>query len=214
MAIKATEISDLIKQRIEAFGDKALDDSAAAPPSAEAGIPSPAPAAPDQTPAAAVETAQPAVATNDAESATNIPALPDEAIVAAPEVAELAAEVAEAHDEAVLDLVALEMAAPDPSDADHPSAIDHDEIRAASPSADPEMIAQAPEPMAAPAIAPAIQPSPQLSLVQPLPVVAPEPSLGATLIANGIVRKRVASVSDPLAPIRRLSQAEKIALFS
>jgi hypothetical protein len=76
------------------------------------------------------------------------------------------------------------------------------------------MIAQAPEPMAAPAIAPAIQPSPQLSLVQPSPVVAPEPSLGATLIANGIVRKRVASVSDPLAPIRRLSQAEKIALFS
>jgi hypothetical protein len=34
------------------------------------------------------------------------------------------------------------------------------------------------------------------------------------LIANGIVRGRYASVSDPLAPIRRMSQAEKIALFS
>ncbi len=39
-------------------------------------------------------------------------------------------------------------------------------------------------------------------------------SLGATLIANGIVRKRNALAPDPLAPIRRLSQAEKIALFS
>jgi hypothetical protein len=41
-----------------------------------------------------------------------------------------------------------------------------------------------------------------------------QPSLGATLIANGIVRRPHAVASDPLAPIRRMSQAEKIALFS
>jgi len=38
--------------------------------------------------------------------------------------------------------------------------------------------------------------------------------LGSTLIANGILRKPNASGPDPLAPIRRLSQAEKIAFFS
>jgi hypothetical protein len=38
--------------------------------------------------------------------------------------------------------------------------------------------------------------------------------LGSTLIANGILRKPHASGPDPLAPIRRLSQAEKIAFFS
>jgi hypothetical protein len=40
-----------------------------------------------------------------------------------------------------------------------------------------------------------------------------EPSLGSTLLANGIVG-RPSPVSDPLAPIRRMSQAEKIAFFS
>ena len=41
-----------------------------------------------------------------------------------------------------------------------------------------------------------------------------EPSLGSSLIANGIVRRPRASDADPLAPIRRMSQAEKIAFFS
>jgi hypothetical protein len=39
-------------------------------------------------------------------------------------------------------------------------------------------------------------------------------SLGASLIASGIVAKPVAPRSDPLAPIRRMSQAEKVAFFS
>jgi hypothetical protein len=34
------------------------------------------------------------------------------------------------------------------------------------------------------------------------------------LIANGIVRRPDPSAADPLAPIRRMSQAEKIAFFS
>jgi hypothetical protein len=54
-----------------------------------------------------------------------------------------------------------------------------------------------------------VEPSPEPSLEPSF-----EPSLGATLIANGIVRRRNQSAPDPFAPIRRMSQAEKIALFS
>ena len=53
---------------------------------------------------------------------------------------------------------------------------------------------------------------------QPSPPVAPEPvaepSLGSSLIASGILRKPSIPANDPLAPIRRMSQAEKIAFFS
>lgn len=49
--------------------------------------------------------------------------------------------------------------------------------------------------------------------------LAPEPqtaapSLGAALIAGGVIANPAASASDPLAPIRRMTQAEKIAFFS
>jgi hypothetical protein len=40
-----------------------------------------------------------------------------------------------------------------------------------------------------------------------------QPSLGSTIIATGILQRPKVS-SDPLAPIRRMSQAEKIAFFS
>jgi hypothetical protein len=39
-------------------------------------------------------------------------------------------------------------------------------------------------------------------------------SLGSSLLANGIVTRPRASRPDPLAPIRRMSQTEKIAFFS
>ena len=43
----------------------------------------------------------------------------------------------------------------------------------------------------------------------------PEPSsLGAALIANGVIANPNARASDPLAPIRKMTQAEKIAFFS
>lgn len=49
----------------------------------------------------------------------------------------------------------------------------------------------------------------------PAPVAAaPAPTLGESLIASGIVAKPVSPRSDPLAPIRRMSQAEKVAFFS
>ena len=110
----------------------------------------------------------------------------DEASVVAPEAAD---------DDAVLDRIAFEMAADDPSDIDDLSGIDETDI-AEPPLAAPEMIAKIPEPMVAPAPA------------------SRQPSLGSALIANGIVRRPHAPASDPLAPIRRMSQAEKIAFFS
>jgi hypothetical protein len=204
---------------------------------AEDAVPSPSPAPPDEAPAAAVVTASAASAASDPEAATNISALPDEAVVAAPEVADVPPEAADAHDDAVLDMVAFEMAASDPWDADDAAyadpadADDGDILSAEPPSAKPPTIAQAPEPAAVSAMASVVQPSLEPSLsrpsferpVEPWPVepwpepsLEPsfEPSLGATLIANGIVRRRNQSAPDPFAPIRRMSQAEKIALFS
>jgi hypothetical protein len=53
---------------------------------------------------------------------------------------------------------------------------------------------------------------------QPTTQAAPEASLeislGSSIIASGIVRKPAVAANDPLAPIRRMSQAEKIAFFS
>jgi hypothetical protein len=217
---------DLIEQRIGA-----LDDCGTTrPPAVDEAVSSPWAAPADETAAAAVEAAPPPVATNEPEAATNRPALPGEAVAAVPEVPDVKADLADAHDadahdEAVLDMIAFEMAASDPSDidddvyADPADADDGDICTAEPPPAEPQTIARAPEPAAAP---PVVQPSPELSPVQPSferPIERSaepslEPSLGATLIANGIVRRRQALASDPLAPIRRMSQAEKIALFS
>jgi hypothetical protein len=112
------------------------------------------------------------------------------------------------EDEAILDIIALEMAAVDPSDTDAPFDVAETPV-AEPPPAAPETVARMAEPVAAPAPPPTVewsrQPSPQVSL---------DISLGASLIANGIVRRPTPSASDPLAPIRRMSQAEKIAFFS
>ncbi|OKO90159.1 hypothetical protein AC629_04905 [Bradyrhizobium sp. NAS80.1] len=48
----------------------------------------------------------------------------------------------------------------------------------------------------------------------PMPSPVHEPSLGATILASGILQKPRAPANDPLAPIRRMTQAEKIAFFS
>jgi len=61
---------------------------------------------------------------------------------------------------------------------------------------------------AAPAVAP-LQVAPKSELKP-----AAEPSLGSSLLANGIVSRPRTSKPDPLAPIRRMSQTEKIAFFS
>ncbi|HTE96127.1 MAG TPA: hypothetical protein VK678_21890 [Bradyrhizobium sp.] len=223
---------DLIEKEIAAFGD----GTAAFPPATEEAVPSSSssPSPSDEMPASELETAQAAAATSNADTAISTQAMPDETAGAAHETAEAPAEAADAqtadaqaadaHDEAVLDMVALEMAAVDPFDIDDPS--DTDNIEAAElPPADPVVVARQPEPPAAPAAAPSLQPSLQPSFQaspqaspqasrEASPEPSPEPSLGATLIANGILRKPNVSGPDPLAPIRRLSQAEKIAFFS
>jgi hypothetical protein len=199
---------DLIEARIEALGGS----DTAAPQAAEAAMPSPSPAEDNEVatgmPAEAVVVTPEVVAerTELADVWVETADMPAAALDVTPEAGEENPEAAEPYDEALLDMVALEMAAPDPSDTDAAFEAVTDEIQVREPPpADPESFAERPGPMVAPAQPPAIQPSLQPSL---------EVSLGSTLIANGIVRRPHAAMSDPLAPIRRMSQAEKIAFFS
>ena len=152
--------------------------------------------------------------------------------------AEVAPETADAQDEALLDMVAAEMGAPDLSDDSeiYDAALaetETAEMEAAEPApAEAQLESPALAPRAATPL-PTLQPYSQPSLPQPLaepapepslapalspaassaPVPAPEPSLGSTLIASGLVSQPKAA-PDPLAALRRLSQVEKIALFS
>lgn len=116
-------------------------------------------------------------------------------------------EAAAAHDEAILDMIAMEMGAPDP--------IDDDEIAEPAHFAEPAPVEQAilvevPEPVAA-VVEPPVEMAPQ-----PVTVAAPavEMSLGSTILASGMLSKPAKPANDPLGPIRRMSQVEKIAFFS
>ena len=205
---------DPLNERIGEFGGT----DRASPQGADEAIPSPSPAALDETPAAA-ETDQVVTATDDAKAVMSVPAedvmeaavaVAAEALNATSEAPDKSPDAADTYDEALLDMVALEMAAPDPSETDDGCGADVEEVRVAElASAGPIMVAEKPKPMAAPAQPLAIQSSLPPSLQPSL-----QPSLGSALIANGIVRRPNASQSDPLAPIRRMSHAEKIAFFS
>jgi len=118
----------------------------------------------------------------------------------------------EAYDEALLDRIRARNGRPDSPlmSTTPPDAAAMKSMRRSRPS--PIVVAATSEPIAA-------QESPpvQASLHPALePAVEPslKPSLGSSLIARGILRKQASSASDPLAPIRRMSQAEKIAFFS
>ncbi|MBR0930789.1 hypothetical protein JQ561_29620 [Bradyrhizobium diazoefficiens] len=164
---------------------------------------------------------------------------------------------AQAEDDAVLEAIALEMAAPDPEFDEIIAPVEMDaavpepvQAETAAPVAAELAEPIAPEPVAAPVVeehpadapialdslarltdaiaeaaaevmeqqAPAMAATaifaaaPATSLPTPSP--APEPSLGATILASGILQKPRAPANDPLAPIRRMTQAEKIAFFS
>ena len=123
---------------------------------------------------------------------------------------------ADAQDEAVLDLIAMEMGAPDPISDDEIAEAVAEQARPAEPAPiAPVIVAKAPEPIAAPASPPVqqmVQPPPPPAAPAPAPAV--EMSLGSSLIASGMLRKPITAANDPLAPIRRMSQAEKIAFFS
>ncbi|WP_342740208.1 hypothetical protein [Bradyrhizobium sp. B117] len=171
---------------------------------------------------------------------------------------------AEAEDEAILEAIALEMAAPDPefdeiiepieiaaaapepmaAETAGPVAVEVEVPVAAAPAAPVAADAAEDAPIAmeslarltnaiaeaaaevmeqpAPAMAAAASfgTAPTATLPMPSPLSAsmsaslPEPSLGATILASGMLQKPRAAANDPLAPIRRMTQAEKIAFFS
>ncbi|MEY9753906.1 hypothetical protein [Bradyrhizobium yuanmingense] len=237
-----------------AMAGQAMDAAAAQEIAAESQIPAES---------AALENLAP----DDAE----LEAVAFEEPVAQPEVLTEASEefsldaAAEAEDEAILEAIAMEMAAPDP---EFDEIIEPVEMAAATPEPAPSdvvasMATEQPEPVAAepvlaaiaeepaadapialdslarltdaiaeaaaevmeqqaPAVAAAasLAAAPTATLPMPSPLPASmsasmsDASLGATILASGILQKRRAPANDPLAPIRRMTQAEKIAFFS
>jgi hypothetical protein len=169
---------DLIEARITRF---ASDDAAMPAPVSEA-APSSSATVGEATPAAVAEAASPFGAVSEAATEVAAASSPEPIVEAVVETAD--AEIA--LDDA-LDMIALEMAAPDFT------ADDADMFGAIPPEPEPIIVARVAE-----------------TAIAPNPASAPEPSLGASLIANGIVRRPDTSGADPLAP----SQAEKIAFFS
>src|SRR3954467_4464820 len=143
-----------------------------------------APAAEAEAPVAAV-TAEPATATESA-GITDPAGIVAEVVEPVVEVIGENTEADDAYDEALLEMVAHEMGAPDFIDI---GGLDDPESVESVPPA-PILVREKQEPVAAPAEASAVQASLQ-------------PSLGSTLIANGIVGGSNPPLSDPLAPIRR-----------
>lgn len=172
---------DLIDQRITGFADEDI-----VPSSVRETPPPPSATVDEEALDATAQTSHPSEVVQ--EIATVPP--PEDATTTA-QIETAATDVDTAHDDAVLDMIALEMAAPD---------FDEHEIAEVhvleTNSAEPDIVAQVAEP------------------AQPERVPIPQPSLGASLIAQGIVLRPDTSYADPLAPIRRMSQAEKIAFFS
>jgi hypothetical protein len=124
------------------------------------------------------------------------------------------------------------MTAPEPMAAEvaEPAAM---EPRVASPLEDPvveapiamESLARLTEAIAEAAAEVMEQPAPAMAAAVatfgaaptatlPMPSPLPEASLGATILASGILQKPRPAANDALAPIRRMTQAEKIAFFS
>ena len=139
------------------------------------------------------------------EALPAVPAEPVEAAIATAKPVELAAE-ADAYDEAVLDLVAAEMAAPDPYEADAVANKPRADV-AEPPLIEPFVVTSERAPVTIEEAWP--RPSPPV-----VRATSEKPSLGATILATGILPRPKPAASDPLAPIRRVSQAEKIAFFS
>jgi hypothetical protein len=127
-----------------------------------------------------------------------------------------------AHEDAVLDLVALEMAAEDFVEQAGPIHVEqagpiHIEPAAVEPapaetvSADP---VQLPRPVNVPV--PAAAEASPIASASRIDESVPKPprSLGAALLSSGVIAKPAVPGIDPLAPIRRMTQIEKIAFFS
>jgi len=208
---------EIIRNEIEAFRDGVAVEEA--PRAAEAVATAPAPVV-VEVPEAPVD--DEIEVASEIETAVGEPEMEADPPMAEAEPAELSAEEADAQDEAVLEMVALEMAAPDPDDSNNdfplisPIAVSEPTHVTMPPIVEPiismprEVEQEAPRALPqATVLRPSFPVSPSIA---PQPIV--EPSLGSTLIASGILRKPSVPANDPLAPIRRMSQAEKIAFFS
>ena len=218
---------DRIEEKIASFDADGMTAASAAQAEARA-----------EKPAEASETMQASASAHPVEASAVHPAASDETAMA--EAASEPVDAFDAHDEAMLDMVAMEMAAPDSDAAYDPTIEEHQdhEMQVADAQAlasvdgtisesvaayeievtFPDSSETADEPVAATVL-------PMVTPLQPAPEPAPEPetlkpepvlpaSLGSSLLANGIVTRPRASRPDPLAPIRRMSQTEKIAFFS
>jgi hypothetical protein len=130
---------------------------------------------------------------------------PEAVATPAPEPAEpaLAEAVPEALADDLAEVVAPAPVEPEPELAD---ALAHEIF--AAPAA-PEPTPRHQTVLAQVELMPVTEAGPVAELPGPADV-----SLGASLIASGIVPKPAAPKPDPLAPIRRMTQIEKIALFS
>jgi chemotaxis protein histidine kinase CheA len=195
---------------------------------AEAAVASPSPAPQQAAPVAVAETVEatpveaapvemaPEAPTSALAPAAELASADAEAALAeleAAEAAEVTDAAADAHDEAVLDIIAQEMGAPDEFEADDTETMIVEEAHIAELApAEPEIAAEAPEPIIAELAEPPVA-TPVQAAVEAMPQPAIEISLGSSIIASGLLRKSGAT-NDPLAPIRRMSQAEKIAFFS
>src|SRR5262249_2163934 len=199
---------EMIRTEIEAFRD--IDPHAPSPAGAAVSraVPSSADAPPPLSSAihdiaeapAIAETTALAEASDVIEAAISEPEMPFERATAAV-AAELSQEEADAQDEAVLDMVAMEMAAPDPDEEhDLPVMVDSEPLHVPTPPVVEPLSAVAHG--AAPQAAREPEPKPESPPVEPpapalqprfsaSPSVAPEPepSLGSTLIARGILQK-------------------------
>ena len=192
---------EIIKTSIEGFSD------AAAPGAAKVDdVVAQASPASDGVPAATAEKVNATGEGDHAEVALATPEEPANAAVAKPAELAGASDAYDEADEAILDIVAAEMSAPEEGEV--ASAVAKPRAHVTEPPLiEPFVVASEPEPKTMPEAWP--RPRPPVTLLPPA-----ELSLGASILASGILPRQKPLASDPLAPIRRMSPAEKIALFS
>lgn len=223
-------------RRIDGLATDAPVASRSAPPVEEAAIP--AAASPDiaTAPVSDSETsalpqpepdavaAEPESLSAEAEFAADAPISPE----MSGEPNDGAAANDDAHDDAVLDLIAMEMGMeqPDPPDQefDRWESTASDDAGIAGPEPDamtlPQHVDIAERPLADAVSAHdqtsnAVQSARGAAMsASNVSAAAESASLGAALFASGLVPRPSVNGPDPLAPIRRMSQAERIAFFS
>ncbi len=116
---------------------------------------------------------------------------------------DLSAEQA-AEDEALLAVIAAEMGAPDSTNG--PA-----ESKATLAPPEPEIFAIPAKPNTP---APALLPPDAPAVPAPAEETHDTPSLGAALLAQGVLTDSLKPARDPFADLKRLTQAEKVALFT